>query len=86
MPTLRTEHHAGGKIIYISREAMELAPLLRCLTAAGADGDLVVRDVERDMIVIRFPLNRAPEEGDRAQPPADDAGAVVSPPATGGRR
>ena len=84
MPTLRMEHHAGGTITYITREPVEVAPLLRSLTAAGAEGELVLRDVERDEIVIRLSLERCPEEGDRAQPAAGGWADFI-PLATGGR-
>jgi hypothetical protein len=60
----------------ISRDPLLVSPLLVQLETFGAGGELLVVDEETGRIVVRCPLGRAPEEGDREQPhPAALAGA-----------
>ena len=68
MATFLTQLCADQRTLPISREPVAIQPLILQLRASGMTGELRVVDESTGAIVVRFPLDQDPEEGDWRQP------------------
>ena len=66
--TYLTQLCAEQQVRPITREPVMIEPLIAQFRAAGIAGELRIVDETTGAIIIRFPLNEDPEEGDCQQP------------------
>lgn len=63
-----TQLHAGRQIVPLTREPDAVESIITQFRAAAISGELRIVDEQTGSVILRIPLDDAPEEGDWHQP------------------